>query len=103
MQPSSLPDHIHLVFDALDDPSGNPYRLPEIMRQIKGSSSRAINLILARQGTVWHNESFDHVLRADEDVRSAAEYVLQNPVRAGLVKDVDDYPWIWRSWVEGAK
>ena len=68
MQPSSLPDHIHLVFDALDDPSGNPYRLPEIMRQIKGSSSRAINLILARQGTVWHNESFDHVLRADEDV-----------------------------------
>lgn len=96
-----MPDHVHLLFDTLEDPSGHPYRLPEIMRRVKGASSRAINKKLERHGTVWHNESFDHILRADEDTRQTAEYILQNPVRAGLVDDVDEYPWIWRSWIEG--
>jgi hypothetical protein len=40
-------------------------------------------------------------LRSDESARSKAEYVCQNPVRHGLVANENDYPWLWREWVEG--
>jgi putative transposase len=50
---------------------------------------------------VWQREYFDRILRSAEDIRTKAEYICENPVRAGLVERVDDYPWIWREWVEG--
>ena len=40
----------------------------------------------------WQRSFWDHGLRGDEDVWAAAKYVLENPVRAGLVKDPRDYP-----------
>jgi putative transposase len=71
------------------------------MKGIKGSSSREVNQVLGRSGSLWQHESFDHELRTDESIREKAEYICQNPVRRGLVKFVDDYPWIWREWIEG--
>ena len=41
-------------------------------------------------------------LRSDEDVRKRVEYICANPVRAGLSQHEDDYPWLWREWIEGA-
>jgi hypothetical protein len=56
-----------------------------------------------RFGPLWQDESFDRVLRSDEDVRKKADYICANPVRAGLVSSEDQYPWIWREWVEGQR
>jgi hypothetical protein len=50
---------------------------------------------------VWQSESFDRMLRSDENARSVAEYVCQNPARAGLVENEDAYRWLWRRWIEG--
>ncbi len=83
------------------DPEGNTYGIAEIMSAIKGASSHAINRALNRKGRVWQAESFDHVLRNDESLRQKAEYICQNPVRAGIVGDEDQYRWIWREWIEG--
>jgi hypothetical protein len=44
---------------------------------------------------VWEEESFDHVLRSDESLEDKREYIRQNPVRAGLVKTLEDYRWLW--------
>src|ERR1051326_9368509 len=52
---------------------------------------------------VWERESFDHMLRSDESMRQKSEYVCQNPVRAGFVRHPDEWRWLWRSWVEGAR
>jgi hypothetical protein len=41
------------------------------------------------------------VVRNQEGVRQTAEYICQNPVRAGLVVDENNYRWLWREWVEG--
>jgi REP element-mobilizing transposase RayT len=96
-----MPDHVLMVFTPLKDKSGNLFGLSEIMNGIKGASAHSINKLLERQGHVWQDESFDHILRSEEKIISKVEYICQNPVRKDLVKEVDDYPWLWREWVEG--
>jgi REP element-mobilizing transposase RayT len=98
-----MPDHVHMVFTPLRDEDGCTYGLSEIMQGIKGASVRSINKTLGRKGQVWQDESFDHVLRSDESVRAKVEYICQNPIRKGLVEEENDYPWLWREWVEGAE
>jgi REP element-mobilizing transposase RayT len=92
-----MPDHVHMILTPLiDERRREIFSLIEIMRGIKGSSGRAINQLLGRQGPVWQEESFDHVLRSSEGLDSKIEYVLQNPVRKGLVADGREYRWAWK-------
>ncbi len=90
-----MPDHVHLLFTALRDGDGWAFALPEILRAIKGASSRSINKLSGRAGPVWQDESFDHVLRGDESLRETIDYIRQNPVRKGLVEKPEDYSWLW--------
>ncbi len=92
-----------MIFSPLSDAEGNPFGLAEIMSGIKGASAHSINKALNRGGKVWQDESFDHVLCSDESARSKVEYICDNPVRKGLVTEADDYPWLWREWIEGAQ
>jgi hypothetical protein len=39
---------------------------------------------------------FDHVLRSSENLDAKMIYVLDNPVRHGLVREATEYPWIWK-------
>jgi REP element-mobilizing transposase RayT len=98
-----MPDHVHMIFTPLTDDEGATYGLSEIMQGIKGASARRINKALGRAGKVWQGEFFDRVLRSDENVRSKVNYICQNPVRKGLVEMEDEYPWLWREWIEGTK
>jgi REP element-mobilizing transposase RayT len=98
-----MPDHVHMVFTLLRDKTGTTFGISEIMNGIKGSSAHSINRLLKRKGHVWQDESFDYILRSEEKMESKVEYICQNPVRKGLVKKVDDYPWLWREWVEGER
>ena len=95
-----MPDHVHLLFTPLHDLEAKPYSLSEILGGIKGSSAHSINKGMKRKGNVWQSESFDHILRNDESMAEKAEYICNNPVRKGLVASVEDYPWLWREWVE---
>jgi REP element-mobilizing transposase RayT len=90
-----MPDHVHLLFTARRDAEGWTFALPEILHAIKGASARSINKLLARQGSVWLDESFDHVLRGNESLRETVEYIRLNPVRKGLVSKPEDHPWLW--------
>ncbi|MBN2380485.1 transposase [candidate division WOR-3 bacterium] len=97
-----MPDHVHMVITPLPDDLGGTYGLAEILQGIKGSSARSINKALGREGKVWQRESFDHMLRSFENAQSKVEYICLNPVRKGLVANEDDYPWLWREWVDSA-
>ena len=46
-------------------------------------------------GRIWQTESFDHVLRSSESLDEKLAYVLNNPVRRGLVLQPEDYAWHW--------
>jgi REP element-mobilizing transposase RayT len=90
-----MPEHVHLLLTPLPAPNGWPFPLREILRRIKGSSAHDINRLLGREGALWQDESFDHVLRSNESFAEKLEYVRQNPVRRGLVESPDNYPWLW--------
>jgi REP element-mobilizing transposase RayT len=90
-----MPDHVHLLLTPLRGLDGNHFSLVEILQGIKGASAHSLNRVLRRSGPVWEEESFDHVLRSDESFEQKVEYIRQNPVRAGLVKEAADYRWLW--------
>ena len=86
-----MPDHVHLVLTPFDA------TLAAILRRVKSASAYRVNRDLLRTGPLWRRESFDHILRSNEGLRKKCEYVLQNPVRAGLVSTWESYPWHWRA------
>ncbi len=91
-----MPDHVHMILTPLIDAGrGEIFSLIDIMRGIKGACARRINQQMGRQGAVWQEESFDHVLRCSEGLDAKVDYVLQNPVRKGPVEDWRKYRWAW--------
>ena len=88
-----MPDHLHwLLILESDD-------LSELMKQFKGSSSQLMNKKLQRQGTFWQRGFYDHAIRKEEDLRAAARYIVGNPLRAGLVESIGDYPHWDAKWL----
>jgi len=83
-----MPDHVHLVLTPDEGIS-----LPSLMQAIKGASAHFVNRELGRKGRLWQRESFDHIVRSDDALAEKGEYVLNNPVRKGLVTDPRDWRW----------
>ncbi len=93
-----MPDHVHMIFTPLVDMSRKAVvSLAEIMKPIKSFSSHQITKRFGVKSPVWQEESFDHVARSWDSLEAKIDYVLQNPVRRGLVARWQDYPWLWRS------
>ncbi|HEU5452062.1 MAG TPA: transposase [Terriglobales bacterium] len=91
-----MPDHVHLICVPLVDELGRcVHPLAEIMQAIKSASAHRINRALQRCGKIWQTESFDHVLRCAEEINAKIAYVRENPVRAGIVAQPEEYSWIW--------
>ena len=92
-----MPDHVHVIFTPLvNEQAKEVCSLARIMDAIKGSSAHKINKALDRKGRVWQAECFDHVLRSSESLDEKVRYILENPVRQGLVRQWEDYPWVWQ-------
>ncbi|KAB0503315.1 MULTISPECIES: REP-associated tyrosine transposase [Pseudomonas] len=88
-----MPDHLHWLLELKHG------TLAELMCRIKSRSSRSINLVRRSQGRLWQRGYYDRALRRDEDIKDAARYIVMNPLRAGLVKRVGDYP-LWDAiWI----
>jgi REP element-mobilizing transposase RayT len=83
-----MPDHLHWLL-ALGDGT-----LGDAVRAMKSVSARAVNAQNGSMGRVWQKGYHDHAVRVEEDVRALAHYVVANPLRAGLVRRLGDYP-LW--------
>ena len=78
--------------------------LSDTVKSFKGKSAYLINKTMNRRGPVWQSGFYDHAVRHDEALVSIARYIVMNPVRAGLVKSVREYPlWDagWSNWWSG--
>ena len=84
-----LSNHVHVLFNITPG-----VLLSDLMQKVKGASAIQCNRALGRNGSFWHGESFDHVLRRGEFGR-VIEYILENPVKAGLVDRWSDWPWTY--------
>ena len=90
-----MPEHVHLLLSPLRNAAGDVFPLQQILQSIKGAAAHSINKASGRQGPVWEEESFDHVLRSYESLEEKLEYIRQNPVRRRLVRRPEDYRWLW--------
>lgn len=83
-----MPDHLHL-FAAFAPGS---LSLSGWMQALKRTLSKHWS-VRGAEGPHWQKGFFDHVLRSEESYEEKWRYVLQNPVRAGLVQDAEDWPY----------
>jgi putative transposase len=84
-----MPDHLHL-FVAMD---AEKVTLPAWMKSLKNTISKTLRL----SGVApphWQKTFFDHLLRSDESYSEEWNYVRENPVRAGLVRKAEDWPFL---------
>ena len=88
-----MPDHVHLLFTPLENNRGEPFSLAEIMKGIKGVSANRINKLMKRKGQLWQDESFDRIMRVGE-CQSKLEYIIANPINAGLASKPGEYPLV---------
>jgi putative transposase len=82
-----MPNHVHLLLTPKIETS-------IALRKLKGTSAREANKLLGLTGQpFWQGESYDHLVRSPEEFERIENYILQNPVRAGLARVPEEYPW----------
>ena len=105
-----MSNHVHVVFTPLAMQSSrtdivnsaentaqtkglcyNP--LSSIMQSLKGYTAHKANHLLGRSGAFWQRESYDHVVRDASEWQRIITYVLNNPVKAGLVDSWEKWQW----------
>jgi putative transposase len=82
-----MPDHIHLFVCGPDD-----FALGKWVGMLKQCLAKQI-VRFTRSEPLWQRRFFDHVLRSEESYAQKWNYVRDNPVRAGLVTNADDWPY----------
>ena len=104
-----MPNHIHVILQpiverfseslskkdhTLNKRNGvSLYILTSILQDFKKFTARECNLILNRTGKFWQHESYDHVVRDREELLRLTEYILNNPVKAGLIDNRENWKW----------
>lgn len=91
-----MPDHWHGLVEL-----GETSRLDEAMRRFKGRVAREVNFKRKVAGRVWQAGFHDCALRGEPAIEAAARYLVCNPVRAGLVRQIGDYPYWDAVWLDG--
>jgi len=97
-----MPNHIHLLIETQgylaaashEGPTAS-YPLADLLKRLKGSTARYGNEVLGRQGRFWQHESYDHIVRNAREYERIVAYILNNPVKAGLVERWEDWPHSW--------
>ncbi|MEO5566715.1 MAG: transposase [Luteimonas sp.] len=89
-----MPDHVHWLLQL-----GERDSLACVVNRLKSASARSTNASKGRKGPVWARSYFDHAVRTDEDLATIARYIVANPLRAGLVPRVAQYPFWNAIWL----
>jgi len=67
--------------------------LSNLMQSLKGYTAHEANRAIGRSGQFWEHESYDHFVRNAEEFNRIIRYVLNNPVKAGLVSNWQEWRW----------
>ena len=88
-----MPNHAHLLLQPLADKTGKYIRDSVIVQRLKSYSAHWINRFRNRSGPVWQYDYFDRYIRDRDDLYHVVEYILNNPLAAGLVKRREEWPY----------
>jgi putative transposase len=96
-----MPNHVHQVFHTGTElfpgleKNKSQYPVTRILQSMKWYTALKANKILGRSGPFWQQESYDHVVRDGKELERILYYVINNPVKACLVKDWRDWKWTY--------
>ncbi len=85
-----MPNHVHVL---TRNTQGQNHLLNHHLGILKGWTAREANRLLDRKGSFWMDENFDHWCRTQKEIESLANYIVDNPVKAGLVDSRQKWPW----------
>ncbi len=89
-----MPDHAHWLIQL-----GEVDSLAALVNRLKSSSSRLVGRCAGTERGIWVAGFHEHGLRAEEDLLGVARYIVANPLRAGLVRRIGDYPFWNAVWL----
>jgi len=90
-----MPDHAHWLVELAGTES-----LSNTIGALKKAIATPVNASRGCVGQVlWQAGFHDRALRKEDDVLAVARYVVANPIRAGLVTRVGDFPWWNAVWI----
>ena len=81
-----MPNHVHVVCRLIPG-----QELSKVLHGWKSFTAKNANEILCRSGTFWQREYYDRLIRNGDELERAVQYVVSNPIRAGL----KDWMWVW--------
>jgi putative transposase len=85
-----MPDHWHAIIA----PPGEKRTVSDLVGAVKSLATRTARR-MGLKPPLWQRGFHDRVLRADEGPENFAVYVVANPVRKGLVKEGESWPWAY--------
>lgn len=65
------------------------------MKDHKDYTAHEANKILHRRGQFWLHENYDHYIRNRYELNRIIGYILDNPVKSGLVNDYQEWEYSW--------
>lgn len=96
-----MSNHCHMLLNQQDIPEPPPIdgkhytAVSHAMRLLKGRTGYACAELLGRKGAFWQHESYDHVVRDEKEFMRILEYIVNNPVKAGLVENWQDWAYTY--------
>ncbi|MBI5651678.1 MAG: transposase [Chloroflexi bacterium] len=83
-----MPNHLHFLVS----PGRDGISALTFTDQFKGKATNASWPVNWR-GKLWQPRYYDHIVRTEEDLQAISEYILNNPIRKGLVSNREDWQW----------
>jgi len=89
-----IPNHVHVqILPMINHQTGKYFELEKILHSIKSYAANEANKILNRERQFWQHESYDHIIRNEEEFYRIWRYIDYNPVKARLCQRVEDWEW----------
>jgi REP element-mobilizing transposase RayT len=90
-----MPNHVHVLAMLREN-----HTLADVVKHWKGATSLKLNRLLGQSGRLWHPDYYDRYVRDMDHFYNCRIYIRNNPVKAGLCANPEDWPYSSASWKE---
>ena len=90
-----MPDHVHCLILPFLKQESEYWSIGSIMHSIKSYSANQISKVMNHIGKVWQDGRHERLMKSQKEMINAWKYIRQNPVKAKLVNQPEEYPFFW--------